>query len=353
MPEPISHRVAMLGTGLIGDLYARTIQGQRGRDRVVVAYSRSSERGKAFCERLGIPRHTTSIDDAVNDPDVDTVVVGLPNDLHLDAVQKAAKAGKSLLITKPLGRDAAEAKAILEVVESAGVFGGYLEDMPYIPKTMVALASIASGVIGDVTWVRARSAHPGPHSAWFWDPQRAGGGVVIDLGCHSIEVTRACVGKGNRPVEVMAWADTLVHPIAAEDNAIVLIRYESGAIGQVEASWTFRGGMDARTEVSGTQGSIKIDYSLRTGIEIFTSGVSREYVAEKAETDSGWLFPVADEIGEFGYGDMFADMFDAIDHGRQPRETLYDGYVVNAIMDAALKSARTKQWEPVELDWRD
>ncbi|MEA4943307.1 MAG: Gfo/Idh/MocA family oxidoreductase [Propionicimonas sp.] len=347
-----SHKVAMLGTGLIGDFYTMTLHSQRGRDRVVVAYSRSEERGRAFSERWGIPRHTTCVDDAINDPEVDTVVVGLPNDLHLETIGKVAAAGKNLLVTKPLGRTGAEAKEILDIVESAGIFGGYLEDLVYTPKTTVSLASVKAGAIGDVTWVRAREAHPGPHSAWFWDSKRAGGGAVIDLGCHCIEIARNFVGKDNRPIEVMAWADTLVHPIAAEDNAIFLVRFESGAIGQIEVSWTFRGGMDLRDEVSGTEGTIRIDHFLRTGLELFTTGGSGGYVAEKAETDAGWLFPVGDEVSELGYVDMFSDMFDAIDAGRAPRETLYDGYVVNTIMDAALKSAQTRQWEPVEVAWR-
>ena len=93
---------------------------------------------------------------------------------------------------------------------------------------------------------------PGPHSAWFWDGRLTGGGAIIDLGCHCIEIIRNFVGKGNRPVEVMCHTDTLVHPIDDEDNAIALIRFESGAIGQFEVSWTFRGGMDLRDEVAGT-----------------------------------------------------------------------------------------------------
>jgi predicted dehydrogenase len=351
MTTPKSHKIAMLGTGLIGDFYTMTLHSQRGRDRVVVAYSRSEQRGQAFCERWDIPRYTTSVDEAINDPEVDTVVVALPNDLHLETIRKVAAAGKSVLVTKPLGRTGPEAKEILDLVESAGVFGGYLEDLVYTPKTNVSLQSVKAGAVGDVTWVRAREAHPGPHSAWFWDSKRAGGGAVIDLGCHCIEITRTFVGKGNRPVEVMAWTDTLVHPIAAEDNAIFLIRYESGAIGQVEVSWTFRGGMDLRDEVSGTEGTIRIDHFLRTGLEMFTSG-GGGYVAEKAETSAGWVFPVGDEVGELGYIDMFTDMFNAIDTGGTPRETIYDGYVVNAIMDAALKSAKTRRWEPVEVEWR-
>jgi hypothetical protein len=86
---------------------------------------------------------------------------------------------------------------------------------------------------------------------------------------------------------------------------------------------------------------------------MFSSGQGTGYVAEKAETASGWLFPVGDEVVELGYVDMFADMFDALDEGRPPRETFYDGYVVNAVMDTCYASAKSRRWEPVQLpDWR-
>ncbi len=242
---------------------------------------------------------------------------------------------------------------MLAMVESAGVFGGYLEDLCYTPKTLKAVASARAGAIGDVTWVRSREAHPGPHSAWFWDGRLTGGGAIIDLGCHCIEIIRNFVGKGNRPVEVLCHTDTLVHPIEDEDNAVAFIRFESGAIGQFEVSWTFRGGMDLRDEVAGTQGTIWMNHFLRTGFEMFSApGAGNGYVAEKAESAAGWLFPVGDEVSELGYVDMFTDMFRAIEEGRAPQETLYDGYVVNAIMDAAYRSAKAHAWEPVDLDWR-
>ena len=72
----------------------------------------------------------------------------------------------------------------------------------------------------------------------------------------------------------------------------------------------------------------------------------------RRESTAGWLFPVGDEVSELGYTDMFSDMFQAIDEGRAPQETFYDGYVVNAIMDAAYRSAAANAWAPVELDWR-
>jgi predicted dehydrogenase len=347
-----AHRVTMLGTGLISDFYTHSLHGQRGRDRVQVVYSRSEQRGQAFADRWSVPEWTTSLEDAVANPDTDVVVVALPNDMHEQAIALAAAAGKAVLCTKPLGRSATEAAHILKIVEDAGIFAGYLEDLCYTPKTGKAVQSVRDGAVGDVLWVRSRESHPGPHSAWFWDIERAGGGAVIDLGCHCIEIIRNFVGKGNRPVEVMAWTDTLVHPIDAEDHAIALIKFESGAIGQFEVSWAFRGGMDLRDEVAGTEGTIWLNHFLRTGFEMFTTGAGKGYVAEKAESDSGWLFPVGDEVSELGYNDMFTDMFDSMEAGAQPRETFYDGYVVNAVMDAVYRSAETRTWAPVELEWR-
>ena len=347
-----AHAVTMLGTGLIGDFYTKTLRSGRGRDEVRVVYSRTEERGAAFSERWGISEHTTDLRRAVEHPDTDVVVVGLPNHLHEEAVSLVAEAGKAVFCTKPLARTGEEAGRILQAVERAGVFAGYLEDLCYTPKTLTSLAAVRAGAIGDVTWVRSRETHPGPHSAWFWDGRLTGGGAIVDLGCHCVEIIRNFVGKGNRPVEVMCWTDTFVHPIEDEDNAIALIRFESGAIGQFEVSWTFRGGMDLRDEVAGTYGTIWLNHFLRTGLEMFTAGGSGGYVAEKAESEKGWLFPVGDEIGELGYTDMFADMFDALDSGREPQETFYDGYVVNAIMDACYRSAESKGWEPVQIEWR-
>jgi predicted dehydrogenase len=151
----------------------------------------------------------------------------------------------------------------------------------------------------------------------------------------------------------MCWAATQVKPIEAEDHAIALIKYENGAISQVEVSWNFRGGMDLRDEISGTEGTIRLDHWLRTGFEVFSTGAGERYISEKSESETGWLFPVGDEVHSLGYNDMFTDMLDSIDNGRQPAETFYDGYVVNSIIDACYKSAETKKWEPVELsDWR-
>ncbi len=351
--EQQPNRITLLGTGLIGTFYTAALHRHRKIDRIQSVYSRTGERARKFAQEWGIPHATTDLAEAINSPETNMVIVGLPNHRHLEAVTLAAEAGKAILCTKPLGRTAEEALQMLRAVEKANVFHGYLEDLVYTPKTLKSLRSVQRGALGKVLWTRSREAHPGPHSDWFWDAEQSGGGAIVDMGCHCIEIGRNFIGKDVKPVEVMCWADTLVKPIEAEDNAIGLVKYASGAISQFEVSWTYRGGMDLRDEVAGTEGTLRIDHFLRTGLEMFTSVGEKGYVAEKAESETGWLFPVGDESIALGYDDMFADMMDAHAENRSPMETFYDGYVVNAIMDACYRSAQSKQWEPVQLDeWR-
>jgi predicted dehydrogenase len=346
-------KLAILGSGFIGRFYAEALVAQRRRDEVTMIYSRNVSNAQKFATTYGVPHFTDSLQEAVSHSEVDAVIIALSNDMHLEATLASAAAGKHVLCTKPLGRNAQEALQMLQAVEKAKVTGGYLEDLCYTPKFLKSLASIQNGSIGEVIWAKSRETHPGPHSDWFWDKEKSGGGAIVDLGCHCVEISRNYIGKNIRPVEVMCWADTRVHPIDAEDNAIGLVKYANGAIGQFEVSWTFRGGMDLRDEVMGKEGTIWTNNFLRTGFEMFTSGKGGDYIAEKAESNSGWLFPVGDEVHELGYNHMFTDMLDAIEQRREPKENFYDGYIVNAILDAAYRSAVTKQWEPVQIsDWR-
>lgn len=346
-------KIAMLGTGLINTYYMMALQNIRSQVMVTGVYSRTEARAQQFAKTWKISNWTTDLVEAIRHPETDTIVIGLPNNLHEQAVLLAAEYGKAVLCTKPLGRNAAEAKRMLDAVEQAGVFHGYLEDLVYTPKTLKALLALRSGAIGRILWTRSREAHAGPHSEWFWDKEQAGGGAIVDLGSHCIEIGRNFIGKDVKPLEVMCWADTQVHPIAAEDNAVGLVRYANGAVGQFEVSWTFRGGMDLRDEVTGTEGTIWLNHWQRTGFEIFSSGRETGYVTEKSEGDRGWLFPVGDEVSALGFTAMFDDILKALENGTAPMESFYDGYVVNAVMDAAYRSARSKQWEPVILEvWR-
>jgi predicted dehydrogenase len=346
-------RIAMLGSGFIGRFYAESLQGQRSKDKIISIYSRREESAKKFAKDYTCEHYTIDMEESIGHSSVDVVCIALPNNLHEAAVMLCCKHKKAVITTKPLGRNAEEAKRMLLAVEKAGIFNGYLEDLVYTPKFLKAHQSVQQGALGRILWSKSRETHPGPHSDWFWDIEQAGGGCILDLGCHCVEIARSFIGKDIKPVEVMCWADTQVKPIDAEDHAIGLVKYENGAIGQFEVSWTFRGGLDLRDEVMGTEGTIWMNNFLRTGLEMFTTGKGTGYTAEKAESNTGWLFPVGDELNDLGYNHMFTDMFNSMEKGIEPKETFYDGYIVNAVLDAAYRSAKTKLWEPVKLEiWR-
>src|SRR5690606_19293713 len=146
----------------------------------VMVYARREEAAAAMAKAYDAPFWSVSLEEAVNHEEVDTVIIALPNHLHEAAVMACVAAKKAVLCTKPLGRNAAEALRMLQAVEAAGIFNGYLEDLLYTPKTLKAMASVRKGALGEILWTRSREAHPGPHSDWFWDIETAGGDAIID-----------------------------------------------------------------------------------------------------------------------------------------------------------------------------
>jgi predicted dehydrogenase len=240
---------------------------------------------------------------------------------------------------------------MLDAVRKAGVLHGYAETEVFSPAVTKAKAYIDAGGIGKVLTVRSREGHGGPHSDWFWNKELAGGGALLDMGCHTIEAARYFVGKENPVVEVLAWTDRLVHHARtdADDNAILLMRFQGGQLAQGELSWTAAGGLDLRNEVYGTAGAIFTDTTRETSLRVF-SGVGAGYTVEKAQSDSGWLSPPVDEAWVYGYREEMRHFIDCVANGKMPRETFEDGFAVNCILDTAYRSATSKKWERVEYD---
>jgi predicted dehydrogenase len=340
--------VGMLGSGFIGEFHALGLRYVKDA-RVVANADADPERREAFASRFGCRPHAT-IDSLCTDPEVDLVVVSLPNHLHREAVLAAAAAGKAVACTKPLGRNAAEALDMLRAVRSAGVWSAYLENVVFNLDMMRMREMVEAGAIGRLTTIRAREGHSGPHAAHFWDADLAGGGALLDMASHGTEVARYLFGKELAAVEVFAWGDTLVHEArtSGEDNAVMVIRFADGRAATCDVSWTSKGGLEGRFEVYGDAGRMVHDMgtgSIRAFIERPAG-----YLGEKADADTGWVFPIPDEVRVHGHDAMMEDVVESFRTGTQPRETLEDGYVVNSILDAAYRSMRSGRWEPVVLD---
>jgi predicted dehydrogenase len=343
-------RIGLLGSGFVSNFYMLGLRDVPGWEMPVVASS-NADHAREFAKKWNIPESTADVQSVIARSDLDLIVLGVPNHVHKDLVIRCAQAGKHVVCTKPLARNRHEAKAMLDAVQSAGVLHGYAETEVFSPSVMKAREYIERGGIGRVLTVRSREAHSGPHADWFWRRDLSGGGALLDMGCHTIEAARYFIGKDNPVVEVVAWTDRLYHydRTDAEDNAVLLMRFEGGQLAQAELSWTARGGLDLRNEIFGSDGTIFTDVTRETPIRVFSRpGVG--YTVEKGETETGWLFPPVDEAWTYGYREEMRHFVECVAHGRTPRETFADGYAVNCTLDAAYRSAQTRRWERVEYD---
>jgi predicted dehydrogenase len=324
----------------------RDVPGQE----VVANVAQTLEEAREFGRTWQIPHQHDDTAELCEREDVDLVVIGVPNHVHLEAVRIAAQAGKDMVVAKPLGRNAQEAAEMVRLAREANVMAAYAETEVFSPSVMRARALIEQGAIGDVLTVRSREGHSGPHAAHFWNAEQAGGGSLMDMGCHTIEVARYFIGKDVRPDSVIAWGDTLMHrdKTTGEDNGILLLRFEDGRVAVSETSWTTQGGMELRNEVYGTGGRIVTD-SRDSAISAFTT-VGAGYIQEKADVDTGWIFPIPDEARVYGYQEEMRHFVECKATGAAPRESFCDGYVVNAVLDAGYRSIKSGHWEKVELE---
>jgi len=339
-------KVGILGSGFISDSYADSLLDVRGA-ALTANYSRDIARARAFAERWSSPAAYDSMEQLAASPDVDIVVIALPNEVHLEAVRIVAAAGKAVICTKPLGRTADEAAQILQIVTEAGVWHGYAESSVFSPNIQKAHEMVEAGGIGELLTMRAREAHSGPHAAHFWDAETAGGGALLDMGCHTVESARHFFGKDNRVTEVFAWGATMVHTdkTTGEDNAVALLKFAGGQLATIESSWVEKGGMQLRHELVGTAGRLVTDTSVTPVWGFIEKPVG--YLVEKSDAETGWVYPVPEETRAYGFSQQMRHFIDHFAAGTEPTETFHDGLIVNTILDACYRSMRSGTWESV------
>jgi len=335
--------IGLLGSGFISDTYADALQDVR-EAQVTANYSRNPERAAEFAQKWNSKPYNTMAA-LCADPDVDLVVVALPNEVHLEAVTHIAAAGKGVICTKPLARTAKEAAEMLHAVEN--VWHGYAESAVFSPNIAKAHEMVRAGAIGDLLTMRAREAHSGPHAPHFWDAETAGGGALLDMGCHTIESARLFFGKDNPITEVFAWGATLVHGdrTTGEDTATALLKFAGGQLATVESSWIEKGGMQLRHELVGSAGRLVTDTS-STPVWGFIQHPAG-YLVEKADADTGWVHPVPEETRAYGFSQLMRYFVQCFQTGDTPMETFADGLVVNQVIDACYASMRSGTWERV------
>jgi predicted dehydrogenase len=332
--------VGLIGSRFITSIHAEALAACSAADIRAIA-SPTPGNAAALAQRHGIPRHFTDYRRILELPDVDMVVVGVPNDLHCAITLAAAEAGKHVVMEKPLCLNLAEADRMIAACRAAKVKLMYAEELCFAPKYVRLKALLDEGALGRPTLLKQSEKHDGPHAGHFWDVSRAGGGVTMDMGCHAIEFFRWMLGRP--PIKsVYAQMSTLVHgaKTRGDDNAILLLEFADGTVGLAEESWTKLGGMDDRAEVHGSKGVAYADLLHGNAVTTFSS-TGYGYAVEKSGSTVGWSFPIYEEAWNYGFHAEMAHFVDCVKNDRAPQVTGEDGRAVLEVIFAAYESART------------
>ncbi|MCR4414243.1 MAG: Gfo/Idh/MocA family oxidoreductase [Thermoguttaceae bacterium] len=338
MARPV--RVGIVGSQFISTIHAEAFRSVPQAELFAVS-SPTPGHARALAARFGIPHHLTDYQKLLEMDEIDLVVLGVPNHLHCSFTVRAAAAGKHVVCEKPLCLNLREADEMIEACRRAGVKLMYAEELCFAPKYVRLKKLLDDGALGKPTLLKQLEKHDGPHAPHFWDIDRSGGGVALDMGCHAIEFFRWMLGKP--PIRsVYAQMATQVHTdkTQGDDNALVLLEFEGGCMALAEESWTKLGGMDDRAEVYGSEGVAFAD--LLRGNSIVTYSLrGYDYAVEKAGSTKGWSFTIYEESWNYGFPQEMAHFVDCVQNDKQPLETGEDGRAVLEAIFAAYHSAGT------------
>lgn len=358
--------VGLVGSGFISALHAEAL-GRVADAEIRAVASPTIEHVRSFAERHRIPRWFVDFREMFRLPEIDLVVIGIPNVLHCKAVLAAAEAGKHVVLEKPMAMNLAECDRMIEACRRHGVKLMYAEELCFAPKYVRLKRLVDEGALGKVHLVKQCEKHDGPHSSWFYDMDRSGGGATLDLGCHALAFFRWMLSgpEGKNPpraTTVYAHMMRAVHGerTRGDDESLLIVEFEGGATGLAEESWTKPGGMDDRAEVYGSEGVAYADLLRGNSIHTFSKN-GYGYAVEKAGSTAGWSFAIYEESWNYGFPQEMAHFVDCVRHDKQPLVTGEDGRAVLEMIFAAYASAgagkkimlpfETEAARPIDL-WR-
>lgn len=334
-----------VGVGLIGSQFISSIHadalGRVSDAEILAVMSPTEGHARSFAEKFNIPNHFTDLDQMLSMPEIDMVVIGAPNYLHCEITVKVARAGKHVVVEKPLCMNLEEADLMIETCKKNNVKLMYAEELCFAPKYVRLKALLDEGALGHPVLFKQSEKHDGPHADHFWDVERSGGGVTMDMGCHAIQFFR-WLHPGKAIKSVYAQMMTSVHKdkTEGEDNAIIILEFEDGVIGMMEESWTKLGGMDDKAEIHGSEGVAYADLLQGSSIQTYSKkGVG--YAVEKAGNTIGWSYTMYEESWNYGFPQEFEHFVDCVKNDKQPLVSGEDGKAVLEVIFAAYASAGT------------
>jgi predicted dehydrogenase len=324
-------RVGLVGCGWISQVYVEALR-ELPQATAVACCASTPEHAQAFAREQNIPIACADWRALVARDDLDVVTVGVPNHLHHPVTLAALAAGKHVIVEKPLCLTLEEGREIVAAAQRAGKIVGYAENLCFAPKYVKAKQLLDAGELGDVRVIKQVEKHDGPHTRWFYERELAGGGALLDMGCHSIELARWLLGK-RRVTAVWAFMDTWMHEdTELEDHVVLHLELEGGATALLESGWSLKGGMASNAELQGTTGVLRVSLLQEgAGMHAFRS----------TGDEPGWQSVDADWHRQNGYPQELAHFLECMETGARPEESAEDGLAVLEVIYAAYESART------------
>jgi predicted dehydrogenase len=332
-------KVAILGTGFAANVHMESYLRFVPEAEVVAILNHHMDKAEAFAKAHGISQWYDNLDQLLSESGAQVIDICLPNYLHHEACMKAAAANKHVIIEKPLALTLEEANEMIDACKKKGLLLMYAEELCFAPKYERARALVEHGAVGKVYLLKQAEKHSGPHSAWFYNKETAGGGVMMDMGCHALAWFR-WMNKNNPVKTVYADMKTVMHNTDCDDNTLVILEFENGVTALAEDSWARHGGMDDHIEIYGDKGVVYAD--LFKGNSALTYSVDGyDYASEKAGTTKGWTFTAFEEVFNQGYPHELKHFINCVREGKQPLVTGEDGLAVLELIYAAYASAKS------------
>ena len=385
-------KLGFIGAGFIARFQSVAIHQVRGLEIAGILNRRGAPALAQFCreQQLGDAHLYGTIAELAKN--VDAIAIYVPNYCRVEVMEEIAAAVKSgaklkgVIVDKPLARNMREARRMVELARSANLLTAYFENQIFMKAIQTQRAQLlpVARTMGPLTLTRSAEEHGGPHEPWFWDPTRQGGGVLLDMGCHSIAVGRHVLTPVNKglsflePVSVTAdlgllkwgqtkWREKLLKErgvdyakTPAEDFATGMITYRNPETGQLVKSqftdsWMFeKQGLRLFMDGTGPGYAFEIN-TLVSPLNVFIGDVAAEAIAdqesalEKATSSRGLLAVQYNEADLYGYTDENRDMLRCFSAGHDAMLSWDYGLEIQRLVMASYLSAERGK----KIDLRD
>jgi predicted dehydrogenase len=371
--------IGIVGYGMIGRVHALVYRelghyypkGLPSVELTGLCTTRADTAMKA-AEEAGIQFWTNHIDELVNHKGIEVIDCCAPNYMHFPVAMAAIQAGKPVLMEKPLALDVEQGEKISKAARDAGIPVGMIFNYRFIPAIMHARQLIEEGFLGQVYQFQIEYLHsgyqnPGRPMGWKLRQAQSGGGALVDLGSHLIDMIRYLLGDFD---QVLATTQTYIsqrpseagskemEPVDVDDAAWLQVRLANGVAGTLMATRFATGAVDdLNLLIHGQHGAIRFHLLEPNWLWIYDQRAVGEPLGGKrgwirvesiqnypgavvppARSFIGWTRPMAHNLYTF---------LSAITQGREPVPSLADGLAVQRVITAAYASAKTNQWMEV------